>query len=85
MTTCHGAPQPGTDPTVQASFDHLRWQKASASSSGNCVEVAPLPDGGVALRDSKDRAAGPVLAFTRTEWAAFLDGLDRGEFDHLIG
>ena len=66
------------------STDHgtLAWQKASASGTNGCVEVAPLPGGGVAVRDSKD-TAGPVLSFTRHEWVSFLDGLDKGEFDHL--
>jgi hypothetical protein len=62
--------------------DSLPWRKASASGNNGCVEVAPLPDGGVAVRDSKD-ATGPVLSFTRHEWVSFLDGLDRGEFSHL--
>ena len=44
--------------------------------------MAPLPDGGVAVRDSKD-VAGPVLTFTRHEWVSFVDGLIKGEFDHL--
>lgn len=61
----------------------LTWRKASASSANGCVEVAPLPDGGIAVRDSKDRS-GPVLSFTRPEWVAFLDGLGKGEFDHLV-
>lgn len=68
--------------TVHTSID-LDWRKASASANGNCVEVAPLPDGGVAVRDSKDRS-GAVLGFTRQEWVAFLDGMGKGEFDHLV-
>lgn len=66
--------------------DELRerdWRKSSFSSiNGNCVELAPLPEGGVAVRDSKDRK-GPILRFTRAEWAAFLAGMDAGEFDEL--
>lgn len=59
----------------------LRWFKAAASgSAGNCVEVAYLPDGGVALRDSKDRGLAPHH-FTREEWAAFIAGVKNGEFD----
>ena len=61
----------------------LIWHKATASNASGCVEVAPLPDGGVAVRDSKDRQ-GPVLSFTRREWVAFLDGMEQGEFDHLV-
>ena len=60
----------------------LAWRKASASGNNGCVELAPLADGGVGVRDSKD-PAGPVLSFTRHEWVSFLDGLDKGEFDHL--
>lgn len=59
----------------------LVWRKASASTTnGNCVEVAPLPGGGVAVRDSKD-PEGPSLRFTAAEWAAFADGMSKGEFD----
>jgi hypothetical protein len=58
------------------------FRKASASGSAGCVELAPLADGGVAVRDSKN-SDGPVLSFTRQEWTAFLDGLRRGEFDDL--
>lgn len=49
-----------------------RWRKSSYSgdNGGNCVEVARNLPGTVAVRDSKD-PAGPVLAFSRDEWAAF--------------
>jgi len=59
--------------------DVTGWVKSSYSSNdGNCVEVAFLGDG-VAVRDSKD-PDGPVLRFTRAEWAAFTDGVRAGEF-----
>ena len=32
----------------------LRWFKSSASSAAGCVEIAHIPEGGVAVRDSKD-------------------------------
>ena len=57
----------------------LAWRTATRSNAGNCVEVAPLHDG-VAVRDSKD-PAGPILVYTADEWAAFLDGARKGEFD----
>ncbi|GIJ23069.1 DUF397 domain-containing protein [Micromonospora lutea] len=49
------------------------WRKSSRSNSngGACVEVADNLPGVVAVRDSKD-PAGPVLAFTRTAWRAFI-------------
>jgi hypothetical protein len=60
----------------------LTWRKAQRSSAdgGNCVEVADLPNGGRAVRDSKD-PSGAVLKFTAAEWAAFADGMRKGEFD----
>jgi hypothetical protein len=58
----------------------LRWFKSSASAAGNCVEVAHLPGGGVAVRHSKDRSIAPHV-YTGTEWEAFLIGAKNGEFD----
>jgi hypothetical protein len=55
------------------------WAKSSFSfSNGNCVEVAALPGGSVAVRDSRD-PAGPVLRFTRDGWDTFLAGARRGK------
>lgn len=60
------------------------WQKATMSQALNaCVEVASDPDGdAVWIRDSKEPAV--VQRYTRQEFACFLDGAKRGEFDHLI-
>jgi len=44
-----------------------------------CVEIAHLPDGGVAVRDSKDRGKTPHV-FNRHEWECFLIGAKNGEF-----
>ncbi len=60
----------------------LPWRTATKSGSTGCVEVAPA-EGMIAVRDTKDRA-GPVLLYTPLEWAAFLDGAKKGEFDDLI-
>jgi uncharacterized protein DUF397 len=58
--------------------------KSSLSfSNGNCVEVAGLPSGGVAVRNSRD-IGGPVLEFTPGEWRAFLGGVRNGEFDRFL-
>lgn len=60
----------------------LHWFKSSFSTAGNCVEVARLPGGGVAVRDSKDRAEPPHV-FARPAWEAFLAGAKNGEFGPL--
>lgn len=64
-------------------MDTLKWVKSSTSNpSGNCVELAELPDGRVAMRNSRD-PNGPVLIYTRKEIKAFLEGAVLGEFDSL--
>ena len=58
------------------------WIKARRSDDqGSCVEQRVV-DGMIEVRDSKDRS-GPILRFTRAEFAAWLDGARNGEFDHL--
>ena len=61
----------------------LMWRKSTASTqNGECVELAALPDGAVAVRDSK-HPDGAILTFTRAEFRAWLDGARAGEFDDL--
>ncbi|MER0449710.1 DUF397 domain-containing protein [Streptomyces sp. Edi4] len=66
-------------------IENAVWMKATASDAYNdCVEIARLPEGEVALRNSRF-PAGPALIFTSSELAAFLDGARKGEFDQMVG
>jgi hypothetical protein len=63
------------------SLTGVRWTKSSHSNqSGNCVDVAALPDGSIAVRNSRD-PEGPALVYTRAEITAFVAGARDGEFD----
>ncbi|MBQ0986943.1 DUF397 domain-containing protein [Streptomyces sp. F63] len=63
----------------------VAWQKSRHSNpSGNCVELARLPGGGIALRNSRD-PEGPALVYTLDEIAVFLLGAKDGEFDGMVG
>ena len=53
--------------------------RRSGPTGGNCVEVAFLADGQIAMRNSR-HPQGPALIFTRSEWDAFLGGAKDGEF-----
>ncbi|MFF7656429.1 DUF397 domain-containing protein [Streptomyces sp. NPDC007983] len=60
-----------------------RWTKASASDAiGDCVELARVNETEVAVRNSRF-PDGPALVFTRSEFVAFLDGANRGEFNAM--
>jgi hypothetical protein len=68
-------------PAGQLAF--ATWRKALASNpSGSCVEVAALPGGEIAVRNSR-YPAGPALVFSQAEISAFLTGAKNGEFDDL--
>jgi hypothetical protein len=60
------------------------WRKSSFSGSGGngdgCVEMALLPGGAVAVRDTKDRTRAPHH-HSGPAWRAFLTGVRAGEFE----
>ncbi|MQY09454.1 DUF397 domain-containing protein [Actinomadura macrotermitis] len=62
----------------------LRWQKSRRSNpNGNCVEMAELPNGEIAVRNSR-YPEGPILVYTRAEVEAFVGGAKDGDFDHML-
>ena len=67
--------------TGAGKLSDLVWVKSrrSGPTGGNCVEVAFMPGGQVAMRNSR-HPDGPALVFTRAEWDAFLGGAQDGEF-----
>jgi hypothetical protein len=69
---------PALDPAGTA------WRKSSFSGGNGggdgCVEVAVLPDGEVAVRDTKDSSRTPHR-HSVPAWREFLAGVRAGEFD----
>lgn len=62
----------------------LAWQKSGRSNStGNCVEMAQLPTGEVAMRNSR-HPDGPALVYTQSEVEALIEGAKDGDFDNLV-
>lgn len=62
----------------------VRWQKSRRSGrEGNCVEMASLPSGQIAVRNSR-HPDGPALIYTRAEVQALIQGAKDGDFDDLI-
>lgn len=65
-------------------LDGVVWRKSHFSNpSGNCVEMAALPGGAVAIRNSRD-PRGPALIYTPRELAAFVRGVKNGDFDDMV-
>jgi hypothetical protein len=62
----------------------VSWYKSHRSNSqGNCVELAELPDGSVAVRNSR-HPSGPALVYTKAEIRALIQGAKAGDFDSLL-
>jgi hypothetical protein len=71
----------GMPATELTELTGARWVKSSRSgpTGGNCVEVAFLTGGMVAVRNSR-HPGGPALMFSAQEWDAFVGGAKDGEF-----
>jgi hypothetical protein len=76
ITTYNGMPA--------GALGNVRWRKSRHSNpNGACVELAALPSGEIAMRNSRF-PVGPVLLYTPAEITAFLAGAKDGEFDHIL-
>jgi hypothetical protein len=61
----------------------ITWAKSSHSNPhGNCVEVAELADGKVAVRNSRHPGCS-ALVCARAEVAAFVRAVKEDEFDAI--
>jgi uncharacterized protein DUF397 len=61
----------------------IRWRTSSFSgNNGTCVEVAALPDGHIAIRNSNHPDEGTIL-FTHAEINAWISGIKAGELHDL--
>ena len=66
----------------------LDWRLAAGPAgrggpAGSGVELAKLPDGQIAVRNSAD-PNGPALIYTRAEIEALIGGAQDGDFDALL-
>lgn len=66
-------------------MDELNWVTAGdfCGHPADCIAVAALPGGGVAIRDTKDPDENAIQRYTQEEFAAFVDGVKAGHFDEL--
>ena len=71
------------DGVADPRLNGVTWRKSRHSNpSGNCVEIAELPDGAIAIRNSRF-PDGPALIWARTDFTEFLAGARDGDFDTL--
>jgi Domain of unknown function (DUF397) len=62
----------------------VTWRKSRHSNSqGTCVELAGLPGGAIAVRNSR-HPDSPALIYSPAEMDAFVRGAKDGEFDDLL-
>ncbi|HWM35509.1 MAG TPA: DUF397 domain-containing protein [Streptomyces sp.] len=72
------------DNGIEANRLDVSWRKSGRSNpNGNCVELAGLPGGAVAVRNSR-HPSGPALIYTPAEMAAFVQGAKDGDFDDML-
>ena len=69
---------------MENDLSRAQWVKSSASyANGTCVETTSVKEGEILVRNSTN-PEGPILAFTKAEWVAFIIGAKAGEFDAIV-
>jgi len=67
-----------------SSLADAEWQSSQhGDRRAACVEMAVLPGGSIAMRNSR-HPGGPALIYTHAEIEAFIAGAKDGDFDDLI-
>jgi hypothetical protein len=70
---------------ARVALPDVTWRKSARSGKqGNCVELAPVPARGVAVRNSRF-PEGPALVFSVAGMSSFLADVRRGAHDDLLG
>jgi Domain of unknown function (DUF397) len=59
--------------------ESLQWRRSPRCSASTCVEIAHLPDGRVAIRDSNETKQSQILVFGSDEWAQFVAAIRAGD------
>ncbi|MFE0151357.1 DUF397 domain-containing protein [Nonomuraea sp. NPDC059007] len=67
---------------LTSELETAAWRKAqrSGTNGGDCLEVAPLSNGHVGIRDTEAPDQAPFVVRGEV-WAAFVHGAKNGEFD----
>jgi hypothetical protein len=69
------------EPSRPRTLGDLSWHVARACNAGTCIAVAT--NGHEFFIGDTKSPKGPALAYSRDEWLTFVDGVKRGDFDHL--
>jgi hypothetical protein len=72
-------------PLIPPTLGSLSWRVARKCDGGSCIQVARSTDRSaetIVIGDSKN-PDGPVLSYSRDEWTAFVEGVQRGDFDDI--
>lgn len=69
-------------PAKPSTLKDVQFKVSSFCNHGECVGVARLQNGTVALQDTKDTSQKP-LSLTYAGWRTFVSEIKNGEFDQL--